>query len=87
MSVLNIPGTDETIVLLEPSEGPKVVQNLIRVSPDGKVVWRAELPGSEPDSYTEIQLQGNGVVANTWTGYRRLINIESGKIISEVFVK
>src|SRR5580693_9184731 len=71
--VLSIPGTNDVIVLCNADErrerGP--FRNLLRVAPDGSVVWRADLPGETgDDAYVAVRWVGGKLVANTWSAHR-----------------
>ncbi len=54
----------------------------------GEVVWRAKLPStSATDTFTEMQLTAEGVSASSWSGYRVLIDSETGETLSDQFTK
>ena len=62
---------------------------LLRVRPDGNIVWRAELP--LPDDWTDQYVefaQSDGVLsANSWSTYYVLLDPETGRILSKEFTK
>jgi hypothetical protein len=60
--------------------------NLVRIHPDGSIVWRAALPQSD-DEYTFAALDGTKLIASSWNGFRVEINLETGKITSQKFTK
>src|SRR5207244_1323911 len=91
---LRIPHSADTIELLDPDRGPKnePFQNLARLHPDGSEVWRAQLPQLEPpnrfDSYVAAQWDQEGrLVANTWSGFRAILDPETGVVLDTIFTK
>lgn len=79
----SLPSSDDCVVLLKYSAGS---QNLVRCRPDGSIAWQAELPGSE-DAYTRVEWANQGLIANSWYGYRVQLDAETGRILSTEFVK
>lgn len=78
------------ILLLDPPTGTGRVQNLLKVTPDGAVAWRAELPpGSGPtDAFVSFNATDDGrLVASTWSGYRMIIDEASGRVHGLHFAK
>lgn len=87
---MSIPGSPDFIQLIPyHSLGrPKHFQNLSRCSTSGRIVWTAELPTrSENDAYVEAQIEGNQVIAWSWSCFRVKLNLESGVIEDTVFTK
>ena len=60
--------------------------NLVRIRPDGSIVWRADLPARD-DPYTFAALEGTKLIASSWNGFSVEIDLETGKIISQEFTK
>ena len=90
-----VPGTNDAVVLLDAESGPRDSlgrvrgwPHLVRVRPDGTVVWRAAagLSPSDHDWWVAVDVT-DGVVASTWSGYRRRLDWEDGHVLSSVFVK
>jgi len=78
------------IILLDRSQEsrPRSFQNLIMIDCQGNVIWRAELPDtSGPDAYVTASLQGQTLVANSWSCFRVTIDLQTGKILSQKFTK
>jgi hypothetical protein len=89
-SVLGITNNQDCIVLCELEEtSPKVFGNLFRFSPQGHVVWIAKMPEivAESDYYVQMEMDGNELVANSWTAFRVQIDIRNGHILKRVFTK
>lgn len=61
-------------------------QNLVRVRPDGSIMWRAELPGTD-DKYVGAKLVEGRLSAYSYGGYDAEINVETGRIIAKRFSK
>jgi hypothetical protein len=54
-ATLPVPSSSDRIVLSDrDSPGPKLQQNLVRLSRDGSVVWRAELPDQVLDCFLSV---------------------------------
>jgi hypothetical protein len=86
VEVLPIPKGDDCIVLVDWSSPPKQA-NLIRVTAQGGVAWRAQLPNPPGDAYTEMDWGSEGLTGYSWSGYAARINVETGKIEEMEFVK
>ena len=90
-AVAAIAETDDCLVLLGSGTGkasqPRHFENLWRYSHEKGVVWRAELPQSGSDSYVTFELKADGLWANSWSGFRVAIDLESGAIRSKTFTK
>jgi hypothetical protein len=61
-------------------------ENLVRVRPDGSIVWRAELPTSD-DKYVYANLREGRLFSYSYRGYDVEINVDNGRIISKRFSK
>lgn len=83
----SIPYSSDCIALLDWSgKGPQS-SNLWRYSVEHGTVWKAELPDSGKDIYTNFQLEETGLVAHSWAGYKVVIDLNTGQILSRQFVK
>jgi len=87
--IFPLAGTEDCLVLLGRVAGsPKVFENLVRCRPDGSIVWRAELP--EPrggEAYVHVSWCGAEIAANSWSGFKVILDPETGKIRSAKFTK
>lgn len=61
-------------------------ENLVRVRPDGSIVWRAELPESD-DKYVNAILREGRLFSRSYGGYEVEISLDNGKIVSKRFTK
>lgn len=76
-------------VLIDPGTGNHSVGNIVRILSDGSVDWRSEPPRGTPnDAFVSLR-EGAAfsLVANTWSGYRVVLDSRTGRIVSEEFVK
>jgi hypothetical protein len=87
-----LPGTDDAIVLLNAELGLrnplgdlKGWPDLLRVGPDGTVVWRAS--AGDRDWWVSIAVTDAELRANTWSGYRKQLDPRTGDTLSSVFTK
>jgi hypothetical protein len=87
--VLPIGGTNDAIVMLNPDAcRAGSFQNLLRVSADGSVMWRAELPGRQgDDAYVAVRWAGAQLLANTWSTYLVRLDVDTGRILESTFTK
>ena len=96
VSAVALPGTDDAVVLLSAQSGPrnplgklKGWPNLVRIRPDGTVVWRVA-PGQRPsdrDWWVSVDIEDDTLYANSWSCYRCRLDPESGSVMSSVFTK
>ncbi|HZS48920.1 MAG TPA: hypothetical protein VFC63_27860 [Blastocatellia bacterium] len=80
----------QIIVLMEFYENKDVKRfsNLVAYTILNEVIWKAELPkGSGADCYTDADLINDTLSAFSFSGYRCLINIGDGTLISTSFAK
>jgi len=88
--VVEIPGSADSLLLLDYWDGPKVYANLSRVREDGTHVWTAApqppMPTS-PDAWAQIHLDGAAVIAYSWSGWLVRLDLVTGAELSREFVK
>jgi outer membrane protein assembly factor BamB len=88
VEALPIAGSPDCVVLLDPSAGPKVFSNLVRVRPNGEVAWRASTPeSSAPDAYVEARFEEGRLVASSWSGFRCVVDLDDGSVERSTWVK
>lgn len=80
---------DACIVLCDPdAQLCGRFENVMRISGDGSVVWRAALPSAAGDDcYTELGCERDVIVAQSWTGYRVRIAPSDGALLDFTFTK
>ncbi len=93
MASVSIPGTDDSVVLLDPERRPDGVlpwhpfPNVVRVTPEGKVVWRAELVPGETTAKCWLGIESD-MSLRAWTySYDCGLDPETGRIINTTFTK
>jgi hypothetical protein len=90
--VVKVPDSPDAVVLLRYSEkSARAFANLLRVGPDGAIRWRSLPPDGEDegeDAWVSFRFdKREGLVANSWSGYFCVIDVETGAIRSSEFVK
>jgi hypothetical protein len=99
VDAFRLEGTEDFLVLLERGQRkePKL-HNVVRCGTDGSVMLEADLPQGEgflpdlpwdelPDAYARIWRDKGAVGATSWSGYSVYLDINSGRILRQVFVK
>jgi len=93
--VLELSGSDDAIVLLDPAQRPDGVEswhpyfNLIRLSVDGDVRWRAELVPSETAAkcFYGVEWRDDGSLRALAWSYDCTIDAETGRLLHAEFTK
>jgi outer membrane protein assembly factor BamB len=87
--VLAFPSGDRAIVLLDYSSMPTgPAQNLICIGENGEVLWRSPLPTESPtDAFTAVRFVDDRIIANSWSGFRSVVDPQTGELIERTFVK
>ena len=81
------PDTDDCILLVEAGTKDRpLFENLLRVRRNGEIVWSASTTGSH-DWFVDFDFNSTALAAATWSCYRVGINLDTGKVTSEEFVK
>lgn len=65
-------------------------QNVWAFEPDGSLLWKietAEAANNESDPYTSISTKEGRLWSHNWNGYTYEIDLETGRIIDENYVK
>lgn len=83
----SIPESADCVALLEWGDKIPNYANLWRYSAEHGTVWKAELPTLGSDVYTDFHLEETGLVAHSWSGYKILIDLSTGRILSLQFTK
>jgi hypothetical protein len=95
ISAVLLPGTEDAVVILSakglrrPLGELKRWPNLVRVRPDGTIVWRASADptSTEGDGWTSVGIEGDTLHGFTWSCYVCQIDPKSGSVLSRVFTK
>jgi len=90
VDVLSVVRLGETCVaVLEWGQKQQVgrLLNLVRVAKNGSVLWRAEMPTNRnAEAYTKISIEGEDLVAWSFSGLMVRLDPETGRIRSKQFV-
>lgn len=83
-----LPGTEDTLVGVPTADGLAYMASIRRERTDGSTVWTASPPnGESQDAWTAVRLDGQHLVANSWSGYLVELNVESGQEVTRTFTK
>jgi hypothetical protein len=82
-----VPGSDDRILLAARTTTSDGSGNLFRLRPDGSEVWRLAAPEGVGDSWTAVRIEGDAVVANSWSCYLVSIDLTSGEERRRIFTK
>lgn len=86
-TVQPVPGSSDELVLLDYMGGPNVFANLFRRTPAGVDVWRAAPPSTGPDAWVSAAVEGDRVLAQSWSGWRVVLDLATGVEIDRTFTK
>ncbi len=77
MQSIEVPGSEDRIVVTEYWDFRGRCPNLFRLRPDGTEIWAA-MPPSDPDAYTSAEVLGGEVIARSHYGLRVRIDPDTG---------
>ena len=91
LNTINLPAADGSIVLydwMRPGKhSARNIENLVREDASGNTVWSAKLPQEGPsDSFTNVRLEGDKLIAWTWSCWMVSVDIETGVVTRISFV-
>ena len=70
------------------AEEVKDGRNLMRVDPEGNILWKASSPTTGVrDCFTRMQWDGQSLIANTWSCYRVSVDPQTGAVTVLGFTK
>jgi len=98
LSLFPIPSSEDCVVLLNWRQISSYKEkNLLRIRPDGHVIWEVGDPSPnvqlfgvdrDQDFYVRIiKIKSSFIHANSYSGFVDYINIENGHICDSIFVK
>ena len=86
-SAIPIDAGKRCILLLDPNANQRsAFENLLCIDQQGKPIWTAKLPTSS-DVFVRIDPMAEGIWANTWSGFKVLIDERTGVELKRAFVK
>ena len=76
------------VVLEDPNGFPRGESNLYCVSPNGKILWKAEKPDAST-LYSRMRLNEDGASLSTYTigGHACELDLSTGKILSKTSIQ
>lgn len=76
------------VVLEDPNGFPRAESNLYCVSPNGKILWKAEKPDAST-LYSRMRLNEDGASLSTYTigGHACELELGTGKILSKTSIQ
>jgi hypothetical protein len=80
-----IPGADEYIALSRDDHG--YIAQIELCQRDGTVRWRVLPPDGGEDAWTQVRVDGDMVVANSWSCWQVRLALTTGKELGRVFTK
>jgi outer membrane protein assembly factor BamB len=82
VGVWPLPPTSDALILLrwEKRFTENQFRNLLRIQPDGRVVWAAELPSTDADMWVEAGVVAGRIRATSWTGFTVDIDPATGRL-------
>ena len=86
LNSLPLDSGDKCVFLLMANKKRIKFDNLVCVNKSGEILWQSNIL-SAVDFFVSIELNFDIIIANSWYGYRVLIDKDYGREISRIFVK
>jgi hypothetical protein len=93
LDVVYFTDSNDSVILFDwETATAEKVQNLARVTPQGEIVWRAELPSHTEltdgfDAYASVKWEGGRLIANSLSCFHVELNPADGRIVDSEFTK
>ncbi len=86
---IDLPDDTGSILLYDwMAEEVKDGSNLMRVDPEGCILWKASPPATGMrDCFTRMKWDGHILTANTWSCYRVAVDPQNGNVTVLEFTK
>jgi hypothetical protein len=68
-------------------EGFRSPQNLELHESSGNIIWAAKPPDDSADCFVRVRLDGDTIVANSFSAWMVTLDKQTGKILTKVFTK
>lgn len=85
--VVAIPGSSDQLVLTDYMGATPDRGNLARVREDGTEAWRVVPRILSQDTWTTARIEGERIIAYTWSGWDVVLDLDTGRELDRVFVK
>jgi hypothetical protein len=82
-----IQGSQDVLELAPTSDGLGYIASVTRRRPDGSVAWTALPPRNADDAWTAVRVDGQQVVAYSWSCFEVRVDLSTGLEISRAFTK
>jgi hypothetical protein len=83
-----IPGSGDVLEPAPAPDGLGYIASVIRRRSDGSAAWMAPLPRDDmDDAWTAVRVDGQQVIANSWSCFEVCLDLNSGREISRTFTK
>jgi len=83
-----IPGSDDVLELAPTADGYGYTASITRRRSDGSAAWTALPPrGEQQDAWTTVRVDGQQMVADSWSAFEVRLDLDTGKEITRQFTK
>jgi hypothetical protein len=88
VSTIGIPGSQDVLELVPTSDGLGYIASVIRSRQDRSAPWTALPPRNDmDDAWTAVRIDGQQVVANSWSCFEVRLDLNTGLEITRTFTK
>jgi hypothetical protein len=86
--MIQLPGSNDVLELAPTTDDLGYTASITRRRLDGTAAWTALPPrGDVQDAWTAVQVNGNEVVANSWSCFQVRLDLDTGREIARQFTK
>jgi uncharacterized protein YbaA (DUF1428 family) len=86
--MIQLPRSDDVLELAPTADDFGYTASITRRRRDGTAAWTALPPrGDVQDAWTAVQLNGNEVVAYSWSAFEVRLDLDTGREITRQFTK
>ena len=83
-----LPGSSDVLELAPTTDGLGYTASITKRRRDGSAAWTALPPGGDlQDAWTAVRVDGQQVVANSWSCFEVRLDLDTGKEITRQFTK
>jgi hypothetical protein len=83
-----LPGSDDVLELVPTADGFGYTACISRRHNDGSLVWTALPPRDDlQDAWVAVRVDGQDVIANSWSAFEARLDLETGEEIARQFTK
>jgi hypothetical protein len=83
-----LPGSSDVLELAPTIDGLGYTASITRRRRDGSAAWTALPPRGDPqDAWTAVRVDGQQVVADSWSCFEVRLDLDTGKEINRQFTK